>query len=71
MALSVQHTIKWKGYPSIKFTSKSQLSNLNNIQKIKDRFDEGCGSDEEPGPFCDMGDPEDNQYFMRAIYLIF
>ena len=47
----------------IKCTSQFQQSNLHNLQRIKDRFDEGYDSDGEPVPFFDMEYLEDNQYF--------
>ena len=31
-----------------------QQINLQNVQQIEDRFDEGYDNDGEPGPLCDM-----------------
>ena len=66
MVQRVRHTIQEKGSSSIKCTSQSQQSDLQNLQKIKDTLDEGYDSDGEPGHFCDMEDLEDNQYFVDS-----
>ena len=67
MALRVQHTIKIKCYSGIKCASQSQQRNLRKLQKKEHRFNEVYNSDGESGPFCDIGDPEDNQYVDEYI----
>ena len=51
--------------PSSDFCSNSQSQQRNpyHLQKKEDRFNIVYNSDGEPGPFCDMEDLEDTQYF--------
>ena len=59
MSQRLHDYIKGKCSSSIKCTYQYQQSNINNLQKIKDRFDEGYDSDGEPGPLLSMEDIED------------
>ena len=63
MTSRVEHTIKIKCYSVIKFAYQSQQRNLHKWPKKKDRFNKVYDSDGGPGPFCDMEDLEDTQYF--------
>ena len=50
-------------HSTIKFTSQYQQSNLHNIHKTQDRFDEGHDSYGIPGSFCDVEYLDNTQYF--------
>ena len=59
MSQIVHNYIKGKCSSSIKCTYQYQQINIHNLQKIKDRFDEGYDSDGEPGPLLNMEYIED------------
>ena len=43
----------------------------SSFTKNEDRLNKFYDIDGEPGPFCDMEDLEDTQYFMSTLYLKF